>query len=82
MMVYLEPDQLQLLKKRAQSERISVAELIRRFVRQSLGSPSVPPAPAEQVYARLVGLGSSGFADVGDEHDTRLAGALSREHLR
>lgn len=35
-----------------------------------------------QVYARLIGLGSSGRSDIGDEHDDRLARALAHEHLR
>ena len=40
------------------------------------------PAPTPDVYARLVGIGSSGQADVADEHDARLASALTRDHLR
>ena len=83
-MVYLEADQLQALRKKARIERVSVAELIRRCVSRGLqdqaGMP--PPAPAGQVYARLIGLGSSGRADIGDEHDGRLASALAHEHLR
>lgn len=35
-----------------------------------------------EVYARLVGLGSSGEADIADDHDRRLGEALTREHLR
>ena len=57
-MVYLEADQLQAFRKKARIERISVAEMIRRCVRRGLqdqaGMP--PPAPAAQVYARLIGL--------------------------
>ncbi len=82
MMVYLESEQIEALRKRARVERISVAELVRRLVRQSLAEPAgVPPIPGE-VYARIVGLGSSGRAEIGDEHDRSLAEALRREHLR
>lgn len=81
-MVYLDPEQLKALKGRARAERISVAELIRRSVRQSLQGRVEPPAPTPDVYARLVGIGSSGQADVADEHDARLASALTRDHLR
>ena len=70
------------LKGRARAERVSVAELIRRSVSQSLQGQAETPAPASDVYARLVGVGSSGQADVADEHDARLASALTRDHLR
>ena len=81
-MVYLDPEQLKALRRRARAERVSVAELIRRAVSQSLQSPVETPAPPFEAYARLVGVGSSGQADLADEHDDRLASALTREHLR
>lgn len=81
-MVYLDPEQMKALKGRARAERVSVAELIRRSVSQSLQGGAEMPAPAPDVYARLVGLGASGQADVADEHDARLVSALTREHLR
>ena len=82
MMVYLEADQLQALRKKARIERISVAELIRRCVRLGLQDQAGMSPPVGQVHARLIGLGSSGRTDIGDEHDDRLASALAREHLR
>lgn len=82
-MVYLDADQLRALRKRAQGERVSVAELVRRFVRDGLARAAGPaPQPSASALKRLIGLGSSGQADVGDTHDTRLARALGREHLR
>lgn len=81
-MVYLEPAQLRELKERSRAERVSVAELIRRAVQESLeGRAGVPP-PGRDTYGRLVGLGSSGHSDIGEHHDDRLAAALTREHLR
>lgn len=80
-MIYLEPGQLDALKRRARKERTSVAALVRRFVDRCLDRD--PRArPSEDVYARLVGLGSSGLADAGDDHDRRLSDALTRGHLR
>ena len=81
-MVYLDPEQMKALKGRARAERVSVAELIRRAVSQSLEGRVQTPAPTPDVYARLVGIGSSGQAGVADEHDARLASALTRDHLR
>jgi len=81
-MVYLEGEQLEALKQRARAERVSVAELMRRLVRQYLdASGDVPPAPVE-VYARIVGLGASGHTDIAEQHDRHVADALRREHLR
>jgi hypothetical protein len=81
-MVYLEADQLQALRKKARIERISVAELIRRCVRLGLQDQTRVSPPVDQEYARLIGIGSSGRTDIGDEHDDRLARALTDEHLR
>lgn len=81
-MVYLEPDQLRALRKRAREERVSVAELVRRAVQQSLEARPSVALPDAEAYERLIGLGSSGHADIGDKHDEYLAEALGREHLR
>ncbi len=80
-MVYLEPGQLEALKKRAQSQRISTAELLRRIVRRYLTERPQRKVPSD-VYARVVGLGASGHADISDQHDRRIGEALRREHLR
>jgi hypothetical protein len=55
--------------------------LIRRLVRQYLGQPPGAKVP-DRNFSRLIGLGASGKADVGGQHDRALAGALAREHLR
>jgi len=80
-MLYLDAEQLDLLKERARAERLSVTELIRRLVRQYLGQPVVGRVPGD-AWARLVGLGASGQSEVSDQHDRALGDALSREHLR
>jgi len=80
-MLYLETEQLEALKERARAERVSVTELIRRLVRQYLGRPDEAGGPRPE-WTRLVGLGSSGKSDIGDNHDLSLGEALTREHLR
>jgi len=81
-MIYLEGEQLEALKQRARAERISVAELVRRLVRQYLAASAGAPRTPPDVFARIVDLGASGHADVADRHDRYLADALHREHLR
>jgi hypothetical protein len=60
---------------------VSVTELIRRLVREYLGRPNPAGCPTPE-WTRLVGLGSSGKPDLGDNHDRVLGEALTREHLR
>ncbi len=81
-MIYLPGDQLEGLRARARAERIPVTELVRRLVREFLDEPASVRPPAAEVYARIVGLGSSGSQDTGDNHDRYLAEAISRDHLR
>lgn len=81
-MIYLEAEQLAALKKRARSEKISVAELVRRLVKQYLGQPAGHPPVPRETYAALVGLGESGKSRVADDHDRHLARALDLERLR
>lgn len=80
-MVYLEPEQLDALRRRARVERVPVTELVRRLVRQYLAEPA-PKAAPESLYGRLVGIGASGRDDVSQRHDLALGEALAREHLR
>ncbi len=81
-MIYLEAEQLEALKNRARAERISVAELLRRVVKEYLARHSRARRASPDTYARLVGLGSSGRSDIARKHDRHLAEALRREHLR
>lgn len=80
-MLYLESEQLEALKERARAERVSVTELVRRLVRQYLRRANQVDEPTPE-WTRLVGLGSSGKADVSESHDRALGDALTREHLR
>lgn len=81
-MVYLEPDELEALKTRARAERVSLAGLVRRLVRDYLARHDVAPAVPAEAYARLVALGSSGHRDISQRHDAYLGDAVKRDHAR
>ena len=81
-MVYLEPEQLQSLKLEARNQRVSLAELMRRLVRNHLTQDKGIPAVSEEAYLKIVGLGSSGKKDVSEKHDHYLGKAIRREHTR
>ena len=77
-MVYLDAEELRALRREARSRGISLAELLRRLVKQHLESREgiAPPEPA--VYLKIVALGSSGRHDVSERHDHYLAEAIRR----
>lgn len=81
-MVYLERQELQALWAEARAQGISLAELVRRVVKQHLERHQVPTPASRQAFLKLVALGSSGRADVAARHDAYLAEALQREHAR
>ena len=81
-MIYLDPEQLQALREHARAGRISLAELLRRLVRQYLETRQETAAPPTEAYLKIVALGSSGLADVSALHDQHLGKALRREHAR
>ena len=79
--ISLEREQLRTLKARARAKGISLAEFMRRLVTDALESDRPHPAASlATTFERIVDLGSSGRADVGDRHDTLLADALRKEH--
>lgn len=78
--IALEPGQLLALKARARANGISVAQLVRGLVTEHL-KPGRPRTPVPlSTFERMVGLGSSGRADIADGHDALLADALRNEH--
>ena len=81
-MVYLEAEQLQSLQLEARNQRISLAELMRRLVKNHLTQDKGVPAASKEVYLKIVGLGSSGKKDISEKHDQYLGEALRREHTR
>ncbi len=78
--VYLEPRQMEALRKKARREHASVAELIRRAVERYL-RPARKPVPRE-AYDKLINISSSGLTDVSDRHDHYIGEALYREHVK
>ena len=81
-MVYLDPEELGALRAEAKASGISLAELLRRLVRQYIEQRGAVAKPSPESYRRIIGLGSSGKSDIADRHDAYLGQALSREHLR
>ncbi len=81
-MVYLEVEQLQSLQKEARSQRISLAELMRRLVKEHLTKDRGVPAAPKEAYLKIVGLGASGKKDISENHDRYLGKAILREHTR
>ncbi len=79
-MIYLEKSELNALREEARTQRISLAELLRRLVRQHLDRHQAPPAPAPATYLKVVALGASGREDIAERHDHYLGDALRREH--
>lgn len=75
-MVYLEREDLEALRARARSERISLAEAVRRAVRMSLEAGASRRDVPDSAYRALVALGTSGRRNVNRDHDRELARAL------
>jgi hypothetical protein len=82
-MVYFEPAELEALRAQARKQRISLAEAVRRAVRMSLETGGAPAKIPASAYEAIVGLGTSGRADIGEKHDLEIAKALkARRRVR
>mgnify|MGYP001159153036 FL=1 len=81
-MAYFDSEQLEALRAEAKAHGISLAELMRRLVKQHLEERQGLPLPPAETYLKIVALGSSGRQDISEHHDTYLGEALRREHAR
>ncbi|MFQ5990713.1 MAG: ribbon-helix-helix protein, CopG family [Candidatus Methylomirabilales bacterium] len=81
-MIYLDAEELEALREEARAQRVSLAELLRRAVKQYLDRHHAGPPPNPEAYLKIVALGASGRADISERHDHYLAEALRREHAR
>ncbi len=81
-MIYLDSEELKGLRSEARAQGISLAELVRRLLREHLSRHRSVTMPQPQVYMRIVGLGSSGQGDISERHDSYLGEAIRREHSR
>ncbi len=79
-MVYLEQEQLEILRAEANDKRISLAEVVRQALQDHIESKPAAAPVAPETWLNIVGLGSCGRADVAEHHDRYLAKALEREH--
>ncbi len=74
--IYLRPDQDKALRQMAQTEKVSIAELVRRGVDKLL--TDVPPE--QDPLLELIGIGRSGIRDLSENHDYYLAQIYKDEH--
>jgi hypothetical protein len=81
-LIYLDPDDLHALRAEAKSRGISLAELMRRVVREHVNGGKRARSADRKAYLKLVALGSSKRKDISEHHDAYLAAALRREHSR
>lgn len=81
-LIYLDPGDLQALRSEAKSRGISLAEMVRRVVREHLAGRHRWRSASPKTYLKLVALGTSGKQDISERHDAYLADALHREHSR
>ncbi len=81
-LIYLDLQDLNALRAEARTHGISLAELMRRLVRQHLEKRHPASPPSAETYLKLVALGMSGRADISERHDVYLADAFRRKHAR
>ncbi len=81
-MIYLETEQHRALRAEAAEQRISMAELLRRLVRNHLEGRRLSPRVPQDAYLKLVALGASGNPDISERHDAYVAEALRRDRSR
>ncbi len=73
--VYLDERQDRALRRLASEENITISELIRRGVDLLLKEVPAEKDPAYQI----IGLGKSGFANLGEDHDEYLSQEIEKE---
>jgi hypothetical protein len=81
-MVYLEAKELRALRMEAGKKGISLAELMRRLVKEHLDNRRPEPQAPRDTYLKIVAMGSSGRQDISERHDQFVAEAIRREHAR
>ncbi len=74
--VYLRPDQDKALRHLAETENVSIAELVRRGVDRLLAETP----PEQDPLIALIGIGQSGFHDISENHDLYLAQLYQKEN--
>ncbi len=72
--IQLTEEQSRTLKRMAEKEKVSVAELIRRSVDNYIDSRlQLTPEERKEKLRSIVGIGRSGISDIGENHDKYLA---------
>lgn len=80
--IYLEKAYYEGLKREAKAEDISLAELIRRIVKQHLSSGLTSKRKSKVHYMTIVGIGKSEAADGAEKHDRYVGEAVARYRTR
>lgn len=80
--VYLDPEQHRSLCEEARARGLSLAELMRRIVRQHLERKREEPVRPREAFMKIVAIGSSGKRDVSERHDAYLGEAFKDEGPR
>ncbi|MHB0978910.1 MAG: ribbon-helix-helix domain-containing protein [Thermoleophilia bacterium] len=75
--IQLDNDQARELRRTAEEDGVSQAEVTRRALGAYLRERQGPRGPAVQRALTMIGRGSSGCPDFADEHDRYLAEAIA-----
>lgn len=75
--IQLDPDRARELRRAAEEDGVSQAELVRRAVGAYLEERRLPDEAAVQRAVALIGKGSSGRPDLAEDHDRYLAETIS-----
>lgn len=73
--IQLDPDRARELRRAAEEDGVSQAEVVRRALGAYLGERRLPDEAAVQRAVALIGKGSSGRPDLAEDHDHYLAKA-------
>lgn len=80
--IYLEKTYYEGLKREARAQDISLAELVRRVVKEHLSTGLVSKRMSKAHYMTIVGIGKSGSADGAEKHDHYVGEAVARRRSR
>ncbi|MHB8868324.1 MAG: ribbon-helix-helix protein, CopG family [Thermoleophilia bacterium] len=75
--IQLDPDRARELRRAAEEDGVSQAEVVRRAVGVYLKERRLPNEAAVQRAVALIGKGTSGRPDLAEDHDRYFAEAIS-----
>lgn len=78
--VYLDPFDHKILKLEARANKVSLASLIRKIIKEHFLKEGNHSLFTKDDYMSIVGLGRSGGRDISARHDLYLGEALNEEY--